>query len=272
MHSMTIPPDVAENYWSDGVAVARGLAGPDQIDVLSAFCSDAMAEPGPNAQSYGDGSGFFADLFMWPRHPTLEEFLTSGPLGHLAATVGGQPGARLFYDYLLVKEPGAANPTPWHQDLPYWPIDYADADKVVSTWVAIDHTTLENGGVEYIAGSHRWNKLFVPTSFSSESRFGEIDLEPIPDFEAERGEHRIVSFDLEPGDVVLHHPATVHGAPANLSSERRRRGLAVRWLTGDVHYEPREGSSAVINTYVDGLAQTIGSGDVLGGQGFPPSS
>ncbi len=269
MNARRIKPEVAENYWRDGVAVVRGLAGADEVAELAAFCAVAMAEPGPFTQSYGDGSGFFADLFMWPRHRSLERFLTSGPLGPLAATVAGQDSARLFYDYLLVKEPGADNPTPWHQDLPYWPIDYGDADRVISTWVAIDETTRQNGGVEYIAGSHRWNKLFVPTSFSAESRFEEIDLEPIPDFEAQRDQHQILSFDLEPGDVVMHHPATVHAAPANKSRDRRRRGLAVRWLTGEVHYNPRDGSSAVINTYVDGLDASVEPGAVLGGAGFP---
>ncbi|MEM7478182.1 MAG: phytanoyl-CoA dioxygenase family protein, partial [Planctomycetota bacterium] len=29
--------------------------------------------------------------------------------------------ARFYFDHLFVKQPGTDNPTPWHQDAPYWP-------------------------------------------------------------------------------------------------------------------------------------------------------
>ena len=32
----------------------------------------------------------------------------------------GSETARLFHDHLLVKEPRTAQPTPWHQDQPYY--------------------------------------------------------------------------------------------------------------------------------------------------------
>ncbi len=56
-----------------------------------------------------------------------------------------------FYDQLLVKEPNTAEPTPWHQDGPYWPLR---GEQVMSIWVPFDHATRETGVVTYVKGSH----------------------------------------------------------------------------------------------------------------------
>ena len=49
----------------------------------------------------------------------------------------------------------------------------------------------------------------------------------------------IMGVDSEPGDVVVHHVMTLHGAPGNAHSDRRRRGLATRWCGDDAVYDPR---------------------------------
>ena len=51
-------------------------------------------------------------------------------------------------------------------------------------------------------------------------------FEPMPDIEAERDQHDILAWEMEPGDVLIHHSLTVHWAPGNLTAGRRR-GLAL---------------------------------------------
>ena len=63
----------------------------------------------------------------------------------------------------------------------------------------------------------------------------------MPNIEADRGQYKTLSFDLESGDCVAFHFRTVHGAPGNGSATIRRRGIVWRWLGDDARYLLRNG-------------------------------
>ena len=132
---------------------------------------------------------------------------------------------------------------PFHHDLPYWPIQ---GTQVCSLWLALDPVTLESGAVEYVRGSHRWGRRFRAQSFTGDARFFDRALEPMPDIEAERAQHEMLSWPLEPGDCVVHHALTVHGSPGNRSASTRRRGLATRWTGTDATWDPRPATFKLI--------------------------
>lgn len=62
---------------------------------------------------------------------------------------------------------------------------------------------------------------------------------PIPDIDAAREDHYIVSWDLEPGDAYVFHALTLHGAGGNLKSDVRRRRYTVRYTGDDIVYDTR---------------------------------
>ena len=68
----------------------------------------------------------------------------------------------LFHEHVLVKEPGTEEPTPWHNDQPYWTVE---GWQVASLWIPLDPVARENG-VEYVAGSHRKGEWFKPKRFA----------------------------------------------------------------------------------------------------------
>ena len=131
---------------------------------------------------------------------------------------------------MFVKAPGAQNKTPWHQDQPYWPVH---GRQVLSTWFAMDPVTLATGGLEYVRGSHDWNRVFHPESFRNDpaqaARMAKLGGEKIPDIDAARDKYECLSWDMQPGDVLIHHGMCIHGAPANSSRDhaaaRLRRAL-----------------------------------------------
>jgi ectoine hydroxylase-related dioxygenase (phytanoyl-CoA dioxygenase family) len=43
---------------------------------------------------------------------------------------------------------------------------------------------------------------------------------------------------MEPGDLLIFHPKTLHGSGGNYNLHRQRRALAFRWLGDDVTYAP----------------------------------
>ena len=192
----------------------------------------------------GDDQGrFFNEMFIWPRHEGFAEVVFNSPASAIAGTIMGANRASVLFDQLLIKEPGTREPTPWHQDLPFWPFQ---GEKICTLWLALDKVTSDSGAVEYIKGSHRWGKRFQPTSFVGDGRYQQDDLDPVPDFDAMRDDLDIVSFEMMPGDCTVHHAQTVHGAPGNARSDLRRRAYVTRWGGDDAIYDPRDGTQPML--------------------------
>jgi ectoine hydroxylase-related dioxygenase (phytanoyl-CoA dioxygenase family) len=112
-----------------------------------------------------------------------------------------------------------------------------------TVYLALDPIDAENGGVEYVAGSHRWGGEYQPAAFRAggvgAERYRNPDFETAPDIDARRGELDLRRFDMAPGDAVVFHGKLVHGAGGNASATRRRRTLALRFAGDDVRW--REG-------------------------------
>ena len=51
-----------------------------------------------------------------------------------------------------------------------------------------------------------------------------------------RDKYEIISFDMNPGDILAFHALVVHGSSGNFSKDRRRRGYAVRYTGKEVFY------------------------------------
>ena len=147
--------------------------------------------------------------------------------------------ARIFYDHVLVKEPGNSVVTPWHHDQPYYLVD---GSKSVSFWIPVDFVPRERS-IEYMAGSHNWGKDFTPKRFDGSDLYVDDQNEGMPDIEADRKAFDIRSWDVEPGDAIAFHFRTLHGAPANYSSARRRV-ISIRWVGDDARFVKRPGKTS----------------------------
>ena len=142
--------------------------------------------------------------------------------------------------HVLVKEPGTAKSTPWHQDAPYYFVDGADT---VSFWVPVD--PVNESTVRMIAGSHQWDKLVLPVRWLSNEDFysDSDDYLPVPDPDAEPDKFNVLEWPMEPGDAVAFHYRTVHGARGNLSTNRRR-AFSMRVVGDDARYVSRAGPTS----------------------------
>ena len=112
----------------------------------------------------------------------------------------------------------------------------------MTLWIALDPVTRENGALEFIRGSHKWDRWFQPFR-ANDTGGAAVDqptpnpkFEPLPDFESERDQHDIISWNMEPGDVLAFHAMTMHGAMGNSSVTQRRRGYAIRYTGYDATY------------------------------------
>jgi ectoine hydroxylase-related dioxygenase (phytanoyl-CoA dioxygenase family) len=234
-------------YRADGAVCLRGLVDADWIALLAQGVERDKADPGPMARhNTPDGAPgeFFVDFCLWRRHDEFRRFAFDSPAAGVAARMMGSRRVNFYHDHLLVKEPGTLEVTPWHQDQPYYPVDGA---QVCSIWLPLDPVPLDICP-EFLKGSHRWGRWFQPRYFKQtaapELEIEDNPFEPMPDIEAERDRHDFLSWELEPGDCILFHALTVHGAPANPHTTSRRRGFATRWLGDDATYAARVGQTS----------------------------
>jgi ectoine hydroxylase-related dioxygenase (phytanoyl-CoA dioxygenase family) len=64
-------------------------------------------------------------------------------------------------------------------------------------------------------------------------------FEPVPDIDAQRSDCEILSWDLAPGDCIVFHMKTLHGAPGTAEHPFRRRAFSTRWLGDDAVFATR---------------------------------
>ena len=241
-------------YLQDGAAVLRDVISTQWIDRLGVAMDELRNDgaAGIHVVPSARGGAFWGGLFNSLRVPEFAAFVRETDLAEIAGRVLEASTVRFFYDQTLVKEPGTSSRTSWHQDLSYWPVV---GEQIISLWVPIDPATPETGVVTYVRGSHKWNQMFVAQPFSDdegddESIFSQLELpkndagETIYASQALISELRtspekfdLITWDVEPGDVIIHHPLVVHGAPSNKSATQRRRALATRWLGDDVRWD-----------------------------------
>ena len=124
-----------------------------------------MASPSADARIYDSKGGgrFFGDFCNWARFPELEELAFKSPAAAIAARLMRSRTVRLFHDHVLVKEPGADVPTPWHQDAPYYCVK---GEKTCSLWIPLDRVPRERAQV--VAGEIA--ALVAPTALAGVGR------------------------------------------------------------------------------------------------------
>ena len=238
-----ITDDDIETFQRDGAAVLRGALSGDWLQALAAGVEYNRTHPSAWSHWYthpDESVGFWTDYVTWQQVPEYRAVVFESGLADVAARLMRSTTARFFHEHVLVKEPGATERTPWHHDQPYYPVD---GDQNVSMWIGLDPVPTDRA-IRFVAGSHRWNRWFIPRKFIDHTPYapesGRYEL--MPDIDAmladDRCEHRIVSFDTEPGDVIVFHYRTLHDAPGNASG-RRRRAVSFRWVGDDATWAER---------------------------------
>ncbi len=256
-----IGSDIAEAYRRDGAVAIRGLLTTTQVAELREGIDRNRAEPGPLAQGHGAGQTFFEDFCNWRRIGEFERVIRDAELGRVGAELMHSRSARLFHDHVLVKEAGSAEPSPWHQDQPYYCVD---GTQNVSFWIPVDPVG-RDATLEFAAGSHASGTWYMPRTFISKAAlvFDEGELEEVPDIEADRSAHEILGWDLQPGDAVAFHMLTLHQAGGSPSL---RRAFSVRLLGDDATFAPRPHTTS---PPFPGLDSELAAGEPLDNPRFP---
>lgn len=257
---MLTPEEIAQ-YREDGVIMIRGAVDPNWLALIETGLDKGRAQPSLLGRFMSRKvEGYQMDIFLWKRIDELRDAIYYGPFARWAQQLMGSEEVRFFYDQMFVKEPGTDAPTPWHQDLSFWPIR---GEQVCSFWIPLDPVNKDNSGLLYVKGSHRWPQRFKAISPDYVSAIIDENMDDIPDINAAPEKYDLLHWDMQPGDILMFHPLTLHGSHGNSSRTRRRRALALRWTGDDVRYEP---SSKRMPIHYD---HSSSPGGPLAGAAFP---
>jgi hypothetical protein len=147
-------------------------------------------------------------------------------IGHLAGQLLNTDDLLLFEDNVVVKTAGYGTLS-WHQDYSYWPIATPTA---ITVWIALDAVGPDNGGMQVVPGSHRWEER-LPVGFrDSQPLMQEFrpTLKPMPQDPAAEG-HPVVTYEMKAGECGFHHPLLWHSSTPN-TSDRPRNAFILRYL------------------------------------------
>jgi len=159
---------------------------------------------------------------------------------------------RFWHDQLFCKPAHHGGVVAWHQDYSYWTRTEPIAH--LSCWIGLDDSTRENGCIQYVPGSHRWNLLPI-TGLADDMHAIQSVLS-----NEQKLQFNPVAIELKKGECSFHHPLMIHGSYENFTAQPRR--------------------ATVINVFRDGVRSAssdpplagvpaIPAGEKMQGQFFP---
>jgi len=224
----------ARSLSDDGVVFLPGALGAEAMAKVEEAVEFSLTHPSPTAVNFypNEPARFFED--RGSRHlPMVRE---TGVDSIVAAVLRQE---RLWYlgEQLFLKEGGHSRRTPWHQDTSYLRMM---GDGLVACWISLDALPKANC-LEFVRGSHR-GVLYNGSAFAAHDDTAPLykasPLPRLPDIQAERDEFDILSWDVEPGDLIVFHLGALHGG-AGTAPGLRRRTISLRFLGADVVFDGR---------------------------------
>lgn len=248
----------AENDIDQLRAMSEGQYDLEAImDYVISTGKPLLADDGSEAQ---DGA-YLIDTGIAAKLDSYRQLCVTGALPEVAGQLLQSETVRFFGDQVFVKEPKTPGKTAFHQDATYFEIE---GEQCCVMWVPADPVTLENGAMMYVRGSHRDGTLYKPNVFISQAPLPGSEGADLPDIENNLDDYDIVHFDVEPGDVLVHHYRTIHGTGGNQSRYQVRRAASIRYCGDDIRFKERPWAPPQLHH-----TSRLNTGDPLSGPDFP---
>ena len=125
---------------------------------------------------------------------------------------------------IFLKEPGSKKFVSYHQDQNYWNIQM---DKGMTVQVALSESSIENGCLQILPGSHKknYNHFDKKDTNNLLARGQEVKL-------SEKENNNLENIILKPGEFCAFHGNIVHGSKINTTNDYRFL-FSIRYLTPD---------------------------------------
>jgi hypothetical protein len=227
----TVSPQDIETYERDGAVVLRDVCNRDWIDMLLPVAKRIAIDK--------EDLGLlpsYPGRYMARVSPEFRELAFRSPLAEAACKVMRSQEAHFFFDELFVKGPASSEKTIWHTDRMGWPVN---GTMVPSLWMPLTPVTRANS-LECIAGSHTQDVRYWLFSPNARKMIKPDDRARHPDGEAMRQNpsNRFLAWDMQPGDLLIVHPWTLHYSAGNPAADWRI-AVSIRIFGDDIRWDPR---------------------------------
>lgn len=273
--------NLMDTYRNDGVVHLSQVLDANALRLAREAYEWSLANPGKGASKLIPGSpgSFYGDLANPLCFDAYAAVNRDTVIPRLVTGLWDKPDIWFMYEQIFKKVGGdngeTTRRTPWHQDLPYLPIQGNDLAVV---WISFEPLDTDES-LEFIIGSHH-GTLYDGSRFDPKDDtiplYGTGDLPRLPDIEKSRDEYEIVSFPIQPGDVVIFHPAMLHGGAATVAGKTRST-LSLRYFGEDatVAWRPSDTMERIAKigsgpeVHPMNRAKRLGEGAPFRDEGFP---
>ena len=247
-------------FHENGYLAGIRLLDDEQVDTLLKQLAGLMdpASPGHELfyefhsnESPDPSRTLFHALGAWRIAPGFHDLLWH-PTFVKAASQLLDGEVRFWHDQLFCKPAHHGGVVAWHQDYSYWTRTQPMAH--LTCWIALDDSRQDNGCLQYIPGSHRWELLPV-TGLAGDMNAIRTVLN-----EEQLQQFQPVPVELPRGYCSFHHPLMVHGSYEN-RTDRQRRAAVLNVF--------REGTRSDSDEKLLEGVPAIPKGKPMGGQFFP---
>lgn len=226
-----ITEDDCHAFWRDGHILLHSVAEPEAAAKYRDDIADAARRYSTETRGLDErdtyGKAFLQITNLWQHDESVREFVFNRRFARIAADLLGVENVRLYHDQALIKEPGGG-PTPWHQDMYYWPLD---SEKTVTMWMPLVDIDEQMGMLTFASGSHKDKAAGnVGISDESEEFYGQ--------YISEKGFPVVRANAMRAGDATFHLGWTVHSAGANLSPDKARHVMTVIYYADGTRITP----------------------------------
>lgn len=203
-------------------------------------------------ESVNPATILFHALGAWRIRPGFHDVLWH-PAFTVAASQLLEGAVRFWHDQLFCKPARHGGVVAWHQDYSYWTRTKPMAH--LTCWIGLDDSTIANGCVHYVPGSHHWELLPI-TGLAGDMQAIRDVLSPSQWEQF----NRPVAVELKKGECTFHHPLMIHGSFEN-RTDQPRRATVINAFRDGVRSESNE-------PLLQGVP-SIPAGQPMGGQFFP---
>ncbi len=230
--SCELSTDVQKQFHEKGYAVGSAKIGAEMLAKLLSDL-DVLMQPGHPGdhlwheyhtnESTNPDTILFHALGAWRIKRSFHDLLWHPAITVPAKQLLKSP-VHFWHDQLFCKPAHHGGVVAWHQDYSYWtrttPMQH------LTCWIALEDASVDNGCLHYIPGSHKWELLPVTGLAGDMGSIKRVLNES--QWETFQSPDPI---ELEAGQVVFHHPLTIHGSFENRTD--RSRKAAVVNMIGD---------------------------------------
>jgi hypothetical protein len=218
-------------YARDGVVCLRQVLNADWIDLLLPVARRLVVDK--------EDFGLLPTIpgrYMSRTIPEFRKLVFESAMAEACARVMGSNQVRFFFDEIFAKSPTSAEKTIWHTDRMGWPVV---GNMVPSLWLPLTPITKANC-LECLAGSQSQDVKYWLFSPNARKMMRPADRTPHLDGEALRKDPnaKFLTWDMEPGDMLVVHPWTLHYSSGNPSGDWRI-AISVRMFGDDIRWAPR---------------------------------